>query len=114
MTDRNGTIIGEPTIRMLRQIFDRSPACSPTGTEEQRRIVIGSSVGTIEYGPGGFGNAAIIATFGELRLIRRERESEDYSRNQNGNAPLELYPWEREDAPGTYYESLSDAQERAR
>ena len=81
-------------------------------------IAIGDRTGTIAYGPGGWGNTAIIVTMDNVRIIARERESEDYvnvERDRDGcfePDALEVYKWQREDEQPNdtrYYWNVSDA-----
>jgi len=85
---------------------------------QTRPIVISGHRGELSDGPGGWGNAAIVATFGNIKIVARKREFEDYAPPpREGDVPdrLQVYSWEYEDensgviGENIYYALLRDA-----
>ena len=99
---RMRAITTEPTARQLDNIYVR---------EQTRRIIVDGVSGTIEYGVGGWGNAAIVVTLGTVSIVACERESEDYEGLSDGETPetLQVYNWQRENLGWHYYHLLADA-----
>ena len=95
-------ITGEPTARQLDNIYVR---------EQTRRIIVDGVNGTIEHGPGGWGNVVIRITLGTVSIVACERESEDYEGLNDGETPetLQVYNWQRENLGWHYYHLLADA-----
>lgn len=98
-------ITNEPSSLILDRIYSHN---------QTRTIIVNGQRGTITSGSGGWGEVAIRVTIGDMCIVARERESEDY----DGPIPedgcpnrLELYGWEIEDEDG-YYLVLSDALRR--
>jgi hypothetical protein len=89
----------EPSALILDRVYQ---------SNQIRPITIDGHVGILTAGGGGWGDVAIHATFGDIEIVARERESEDYEQTHEDGCPdrLELYRWERD---GQYYVSLSDA-----
>ena len=105
-------IVGEPSAEQLDQIYHEELKNIP--------ITLDGVIGTLSGGPGGWGNTAIYAQFGDVVIFARERESEDYSEDYYDDyvdsedfAPesIEVYHWEVEGEDG-YYVTLADALAR--
>ena len=93
-------ITGEPGAATLDAIYTNNLTLP---------IEIDGQTGSIESGPGGWGNVAIIVTFGDTIINARECESEDYGDQSEQPDMLELYKWEIEGEDEVYYYLLSDA-----
>jgi hypothetical protein len=99
-------ITTEPTLEELNQIYS---------DELTVDITIDGHHGSIYAAPGGYGDPAIRATFGDIEIFACERECEDYEQEFDDIPDtLEVYLWQREDDQkegdyNTYYFSLSNA-----